>query len=62
MSRLNTIREIDTDIKEGQCLVAALALLGCTSRNNKMPDEIYQEVMTLANEIYHLDKEEETGA
>jgi hypothetical protein len=57
MSKLNTIREIDTEIKEGQCLIAALVLLGCTSRNDKMPDEIYKEVMNLANEIYHLNEE-----
>lgn len=51
MSELNTIREINTNAKEGRCLIAALAMLGA-KRFDKTLDEIYKEVIQLANIIY----------
>ena len=55
MSRLNTIREINIEIKEGQCLIAALSIIS-SKQMDKTPDEIYQEVMRLANEIYNSEE------
>jgi hypothetical protein len=51
MSRLNTTREINTETKEGQCLIAAIAMIGAKTLD-KTADEIYMEVMQLANDIY----------
>lgn len=50
---METIREINTEIEEGQLLIVALGRLSCMpGYTDKSPDEVLHEVDKVAKEIF----------
>jgi hypothetical protein len=49
---MRTIKEINIDTPEGRHLMAAMAIITTESRTDKTPDEVYNSILELADEMY----------
>jgi len=49
---IDDLKQIDTSTNEGQYLMAALALITTTSRTDKTPYEVLDELTILKNKMY----------
>lgn len=52
MENITNINQIDTSTKEGKTLMAALAFITTTSRTDKTPYEVLEELTELKNKMY----------
>lgn len=55
---INDIKDIDTSTKEGKYLMMALALLTTTSRTDKTPWEVIEEVGKMVEHVFIKSKDQ----
>jgi len=54
---ITDLKDIDTKTEQGRYLMMAIALLSTTSRTNKPPWEIIEEIGVMVKDVYREPKE-----